>query len=135
MISENTKTLIRYRMSQAEESLTDAEILIQAQRTPRSIINRCYYAMFYAALALLQTTGKASSKHTGVISLFDTEFILKGVLPKQLSKDFHRAFKQRQTSDYEVAGPLDDQAVQEARREAKEFIQAVQKYLTEQGWL
>ncbi len=36
--------------------------------------------MFYAALALLQKTGKVPSKHTGVISLFDTEYALKGLL-------------------------------------------------------
>jgi len=51
MTSEDSKTLIRYRLSQAEESLEDARILMEAGRTPRSIINRCYYAMFYAALA------------------------------------------------------------------------------------
>jgi uncharacterized protein (UPF0332 family) len=134
MISEDSKTLLRYRLSQAEESLLDAEVLIQAHRSARSIVNRCYYAMFYAALALLQTIGKGSSKHTGILSLFDSEFILTGILPRQLSKDFHRAFKLRQTSDYEIVGPLDDQAISEIRREAREFIQAIRQYLSDQGW-
>ena len=55
--------------------------------------------MFYAALALLQKVGKIPTKHTGVISLFDTEFALKGIIPKELSKDFHKAFELRQVSD------------------------------------
>jgi uncharacterized protein (UPF0332 family) len=58
--------------------------------------------MFYAALSLLQMTGQVPSKHTGVISLFDTEFVLKGLLPRELSQDFHRAFELRQTADYRV---------------------------------
>jgi uncharacterized protein (UPF0332 family) len=49
--------------------------------------------MFYAALALLQKISKAPSKHSGVISLFDKEFVMRGVFEKELSKDFHKAFE------------------------------------------
>jgi uncharacterized protein (UPF0332 family) len=42
--------------------------------------------MFYAALALLQTTGKVPRRHRGVLSLFDTEFVLKGVSQKDSQK-------------------------------------------------
>ncbi len=35
-----------------------------------SAINRAYYAIFYAANALLTTQGLARSKHSGVISAF-----------------------------------------------------------------
>jgi len=34
--------------------------------------------MFYAVLALLQKIGKVPRKHSGAISLFDTELVLKG---------------------------------------------------------
>jgi uncharacterized protein (UPF0332 family) len=46
-------------------------------------------------LALLQKIGKVPSKHVGVVSLFDTEFVAKGVFPRDLSKNFHRAFELR----------------------------------------
>jgi uncharacterized protein (UPF0332 family) len=36
--------------------------------------------MFYAVLALLQKVGKVPRKHSGAISLFDTEFVRKGRL-------------------------------------------------------
>ena len=58
--------------------------------------------MFYAALALLQKAGKIPSKHAGTIGLFDTEFVVKGVFPRELSRDFHKAFELRQASDYRV---------------------------------
>jgi len=85
---EETKELIAARLAQAREALEDAKFLSNAQRSPQSIINRSYYAMFYAALALLQKIGKAPSKHAGVISLFDTEFVIKGTFSKRTLKRF-----------------------------------------------
>ena len=57
---------------------------------------------YLAALALLQKIGKVPSKHAGVISRFDTEFALKGVFPKEFSRDFHKAFELRRVADYKV---------------------------------
>ena len=46
--------LIKHRLEQAREALDDAKYLIDGNRSPQSIVNRSYYAMFYATLALLQ---------------------------------------------------------------------------------
>jgi len=46
-------TLIKYRMEQANKAIEDALCLETGNGSPRSIINRTYYAMFYAVLALL----------------------------------------------------------------------------------
>jgi uncharacterized protein (UPF0332 family) len=64
------------------ESLSDAERMLQNGLSPRSITNRAYYAMFYAVLALFLNTGinAKTSKHAGVISVFDKEFIHAGKL-------------------------------------------------------
>ena len=75
--------LIQYRLEQAKETLLDARVLYEHERRPASIVNRAYYAMFYATLALLVTVGKSSSKHIGVISFFDTEFVKKNIFPKK----------------------------------------------------
>ena len=121
--------LIRYRLEQAQVALDDARFLLDGKRSPQSIINRSYYAMVYATLALLQTIGKVPSRHTGVISLFDTEFVLKGVFPKELSKDFHKAFELRQVSDYKVIEPSSPEKAKEALNNAVRFVDAVKKYL------
>jgi len=81
--------LIRYRLEQARTALEDAQFLLQNRRSSQSIVNRAYYAMFYAALALLQQGGNIPKKHAGVIGLFDTEYVAKGTFPRELSKDFH----------------------------------------------
>lgn len=95
----------------------------------KGIVNRAYYAMFYAALALLEMIGKIPSKHAGVISLFDTEFVLKGELPKDLSKEFHRAFELRQISDYRIIEPCTPEKAAEILTKAADFVDAVTTYV------
>jgi len=46
------ETLLAYRLKQAEETLADAQAMAESKLSPRSIVNRTYYAMFYAVLGL-----------------------------------------------------------------------------------
>ena len=87
--------------------------------------------MFYAALALLQQIGRVPSKHTGVIGLFDTEFVVKGIFPKELSKDFHKAFELRQMFDYRVMEPASAAKAQEVWQKSVRFVEVVGKYILE----
>ncbi len=130
MKNEDVATLIKYRLDQAQAALDDAKFLLDGKRSPQSIVNRAYYAMFYAALALLQKIDKVPSKHTGVISLFDTEFALKGIFPKELSKDFHKAFELRQVSDYQTFRPISTEKVEEVLKNAVRFVEAVKSHLS-----
>ena len=52
--NEEVTPLVRYRLEQADAALGDAKFLLEGNRSPQSIVNRAYYAMLYAALALLQ---------------------------------------------------------------------------------
>ena len=131
MKSEEVAELIRHRLAQAATTLEDAKFLLTGNRSPQSIVNRSYYAMFYAALALLQQISKTPSKHTGVISLFDTEFVKKGIFPKELSKDFHKAFELRQRSDYKVIKPVMCERAEEIVQKAEHFLEVVKAYFLE----
>ena len=84
----DTEALFRYRLQQAEETLIEAKKMADSEFSPRSIINRAYYSLFYALLSLFIKTGlhMKTSKHSGVISLFDKEFIKTGKIDKQYSK-------------------------------------------------
>lgn len=44
-------SLIRYRLSEAKETIADVELLLANDRL-RAAINRIYYGMFYSLLAL-----------------------------------------------------------------------------------
>ena len=130
MKPEETQVLITYRLEQAQSALDDAKYLLEGNRSPQSIINRSHYAMFYAAMALLQKVGKIPSKHAGVISLFDQEFVKKGTFPKELSKDFHKAFELRQISDYRTTKPLKGEQAEQIWSKALHFVEAVRTHLS-----
>jgi len=78
-MKEEIKALIEYRLQEAKESREEAEILLENGKN-RGALNRVYYSMFYATLALLSTKQLSASKHSGVISLFHREFVKTEVL-------------------------------------------------------
>jgi uncharacterized protein (UPF0332 family) len=128
------RELVKLRMQQARETLHEAKILI-AEHAGRGAVNRAYYAMFYAMLAVLATKGLGSSKHSGAISLFDREFVKPGDLPKELSRSLHMAFEHRQQADYGELTELDEAAVTRVIQEAETFIQAVWVYMKAKDFL
>jgi len=121
--------LIQYRLEQAGSALNDARTLLESSGSAGGVINRSYYAMFYAVLALLQNIGEVPRKHSGVISLFDREFYKTGLFPKQLSKDLHKAFDLRQQSDCRDLIMIDREVAEEVLRSAGAFVEAVATYL------
>jgi len=130
MKERDIATLIEYRLEQARTALEDANYLAEGQRSPQSVVNRAYYAMFYAVLALLQKKGIIPSKHTGTISLFDTEFVRTGALPRDLSRHLHRAFELRQSSDYRVVERISNGKAIETLSHARRFVAAVESLLS-----
>jgi uncharacterized protein (UPF0332 family) len=130
--TEQLEALLRYRMEQAQDTLREAEILL-GESALRGTINRAYYAMFYALLALLATRRLGTSKHSGVISLFDREFVKTGLFPRELSRALHLAFDRRQTHDYGEMVPITRQVAEETLSDAKTFVAALESYLRSIG--
>ena len=95
MMTENLKSLIDYRLQQSDESIRDAEILLENNASLRSIANRIYYGMFYSALALLTTKKIGTSKHSGVISMFHKEYVKTKIFSVGMGKDLWDAFNMR----------------------------------------
>ena len=122
------QSLINYRLERAEETLRDAHLLYDQGGSSASIVNRAYYAMFYAVLALLIEIEKGSSKHSGVISTFDKHFVKTGIFSKDLSKALHRAFDYRQMGDYRELLHIDKDQASETLYAAKQFIKDVENY-------
>ena len=135
MNPEDVKVLVARRMGQAAETLEDARFLLTSERpAARSVVNRAYYAAFYAALALLQTIGKSPRKHSGVIALFDREFVLPGHFSKQVSEALHRLFRVRLEDDYELLDPVSPAEAKGALATAEHFVNEVHDYLSRQGF-
>lgn len=127
----NKKALVQYRMERAHETLDDARALFERDRTPASIVNRAYYAMFYAALALLATIGQETSKHSGVLALFDKHFMKPKILPKEIGGFLHQAFDMRQTGDYEEEAELTKEDAQQTLEAAVKFVETIEEKLSQ----
>lgn len=130
---DKQKERARYRMQQAEESLDEARFLLAGGKSACSVINRAYYAMFYAVLALLVYEEFSSSKHSGVLSHLNRRFIKGGVFDKSLGLGLSKAFELRQRVDYrERVEPAQDQATQ-VLDQADRFARAVTAHLVAGG--
>ncbi|MCL5612148.1 MAG: HEPN domain-containing protein [Chloroflexi bacterium] len=99
------------------------------ERTPISIVNRAYYSMFYAVLALMISIDKNTAKHQGVLSFFDEYFIKQKVFPKEMSRLIHDAFESRQEGDYRESAKIDRETAREILQSADTFFELVEKKL------
>jgi len=135
MITENIKALMTYRLEQANESLEAATALLE-KGLIRPSVNRAYYAMFYAVLALLTLEKKETSKHGGAIALFDRNFVKKGIFAKDFSRWLHDAFDLRQRSDYAALYRVSMNEAEKTLENARAFVMEVTrqiKKITNQG--
>lgn len=128
-MTENRKALVEYRLTQALDSIKEADVLNQSGMSRRSVMNRLYYAMFYAVLALLQEKEMGTSKHSGAIALFDREYVKTGTFPKEMSKALHRAFELRQKGDYMEETEVTADDVEEIRSASEQFVECVKEFL------
>ncbi|MBM3180653.1 MAG: HEPN domain-containing protein [Chloroflexi bacterium] len=127
-MDDEKSRIVRERMDEARETLLEAETLL-AQDLRRGVINRSYYAMFYAVLALASSKGQVISKHTHAIAFFDKEFVRKGIFPKEISRSLHFGFEDRQTRDYGEIWEIDRADVEATFQDAKNFVEAIENYL------
>ncbi len=91
--------------------------------------NRIYYACFYATVALLLTRGLSSSKHSGVMALFNKHLVKEGIVPIELGKFYSRVFDHRLVSDYgRVVRPREEETRADLEK-AQEFIAHIESQL------
>jgi len=95
------------------------------------VASRAYYAVFYAASALLLSRGFEFSKHSGVIAAIHQKFVKTGELDKQLGKDLNWLFELRGVGDYGETLHVSSKDAQEALNSAQTFMSAVRKLLKE----
>jgi uncharacterized protein (UPF0332 family) len=97
----------------------------------RIAVSRAYYAMFYAASALLASKGETRSKHGAVIAAFGLHFIKSGLIEPEYGRLLSRGFEQRQDSDYDLTNFADEPVVEELIQNAQRFVARMEQYLHE----
>jgi hypothetical protein len=88
-------------------------------------VNRLYYACFYAVSALLYASGLSSSKHGGVIALFQKHWVKTGKVPAAHGRFYQSLFERRQKGDYEDLVTFERAEVEELLAGAQEFVKTI----------
>lgn len=96
-----------------------------------TVINRAYYAIFYAANALLRTRGISRSKHSGVLAAFRQYFVKSGLIEPEYSDLYGAVMESRVSSDYEMTFDADQTIAPQALSSAYRFVERVAEYLFE----
>ena len=115
-------------VEQAQASLDAARVLLEAGYHGFAA-SRAYYAMFYAAQALLLSLGLSFSKHSGVIAAFGQHLAKPGSVPTHLHRYLIRAMEVRQAGDYGVAGDVGPEESAAPLGRAEEFLADARKSL------
>lgn len=122
--------LVKYRLESARERLRSSQLLLEAGQYKDSI-GRSYYAIFTAVRAVLATNEVDFSKHSGVISYFQKEFIKTGKFDIKYSKILQNAFQIRNTCDYDDFYIATKNDAEEQYKNAEEMLITIERFLTD----
>ena len=126
--NEQRQALIQYRTEQAKASVNEAQVLIDNQMY-RAAVNRIYYGMFYAVLALGLKHQFETSKHGQLIGWFNKKFIKEKVIDRKYGKILREAFEFRQQGDYATFIEFTKDDVIDKFSDMKEFISVIDNNL------
>lgn len=115
-------------MAKARSSLTAAKKLLEESLFAESI-SRSYYAMFYAAKALLLLDGIDVSKHSAVAAAFGRGYAKTGKIDPRYHRMLLDGFEWRQKSDYDIYWLATREMAERCRQDAEAFVAQAEKTL------
>lgn len=121
-------------VARAERAVKSAELLWNEGDFDSSV-SRSYYAMFYAAEALLLTKKLKFSSHKSVISLFGEHFIKAGIFKPEMGKKLSKTFEKRLVGDYSFSPEMERDEGAEVLSWARDFVKEVKDYLVKEGYV
>ena len=97
--TENSGRAVRYWLTKANECLASAQDELGAGRLDFAV-NRCYYAAFYAASAVLLSRGHRFVKHSGVRAAVHQHLVKTGLLATDWGQLYDEIYDERSQGDY-----------------------------------
>lgn len=122
------KQTTRKLLEKATRSLRVAERLRKSGDAEFSV-GRAYYAMFYAAEALLNEKGLRFRKHGGVHGALAEHFVKTGLLDKRYQRWLLAAFNKRIKGDYDIDDDLTSEDATLLIGQARDFLAAATRLL------
>jgi uncharacterized protein (UPF0332 family) len=118
----------RQYLQKADHALVVAEELLAHGHLPDAA-SKTYYAMFYAAKALLTAEGIDVSKHSAVESALGYHFAKPGRIDPKLHRMFMNARKVREIADYGIFDEIVEPDASLKIEEGREFVTAIKALL------
>ncbi len=121
MNRQERKDLVIYRITRAKDTLKEVEILIE-NKLWSTVINRLYYACFYAVSGLLIQREIKSETHKGTRMMFGFHVVKEGLINRDFGKFYTDLFNKRHSSDY-------DDFIQISEKEALSYFEPAKKLI------
>ena len=93
-----------------------------------STVNRLYYAIYRACLALLVGEDRIPVKHTAVIGVVNKQFVKENLLPKDVGRYLHRIQTARVEGDYKEK-VFNREDVKSLIDDGREALVTIEKFL------
>ena len=117
----NDRSVITAFFVKSHQRLDAARILCDEGHYEDSI-NRAYYAMYLAALALLRRKGVEAKTHTGLISAIGSEYVKTGELAREHGRALNLIEELREEVDYTICRNIMREEVVSVIAKATDFV-------------
>ena len=122
-----TDEVKRY-LRKAEHALEVAEDMLRNGHVPDAA-SKTYYAMYYAAQALLNADGIDVVKHSAVEAAFGYHFAKTGKIDPKFHRMLRNARKIREIADYDIDEEIVEPAASLKIDEGRAFLSVIKDYL------
>lgn len=114
----------------AAETLNAAEYLLKGGYY-NDAVSRAYYAMFYAARALLAGRNLHPKGHKGLILQFGLEFVKRGFVEETYGRALSHAKERRETVDYNIEAAMTPEEAGTIVSDARDFLERIDRAFDE----
>lgn len=126
--TQSRKDLISYKLEKSELTLKESEVLATSEFF-NAAVNRLYYAVYYAASALMLGSALETVTHKGIKTMLGLKFIQPGILEREYGQIYQRLFDSLQAGDYEDFVYYEKGTYEELRPLAEKFIAKIKEML------
>ena len=129
-MTSDPRDYVRYRVERSEEALRAATRAFDEDDLSEAV-GRLYYSCFHLVTALLYTKRLSPTRHGGVWSMFDLNWMAPGRLPREMGRFFHSLYKRRHHADYGDFVVFERSDVQAWFGQAKDFSERISSEIEE----
>ena len=121
---EDWTAFVRYRLEKSEETYQAAQVLYEAAQW-NSVVNRLYYACFYAASAILLHGHISAKSHAGIIGQFSENIVRSGEVSIDDFRVYSKLLNWRTKGDYSDLYDFNKEDIDMVMLPARHFIDQV----------